>query len=224
MYGEKADMNDNYHIIRIQQYLNGTLSREEMHQMEREALEDPLLNDAIEGYRLQNKVDHGRLSLLQQRLAARIEGQQQERHTFYFGWQRLGVAATACVLMVLVLVLLWMRSHTTHTTPTEKEVVVELTAPETIAGIHAEPVMGKGLDAYPGTGWEQFNTYLAENKDNLPIAGKLVVTFDVDPTGKPTAVRTLDGANASLLAKVQRLLQEGPLWKGTKGKLTISVD
>src|SRR5690606_10025957 len=96
-------MGNNYNIIRIQQYLSGTLSREEMYQLEREALNDPLLNDAIEGYRQQENIDHGRLSLLQQRLAARIESQQQERNRFYFGWQRLGVAATACVLMVLVL-------------------------------------------------------------------------------------------------------------------------
>src|SRR5690606_11801989 len=119
-------MNNNYHIIRIQQYLNGELSDSEMYQLEREALDDPLLQDAIDGDRMQKEVSHRRLSLLQQRLAARIERQVKERDAFFFGWQRLGVAATACVLLVVVLVLLWLRNHPVQPRVTEKKVEVEL--------------------------------------------------------------------------------------------------
>src|SRR5690554_5306048 len=102
-------MTEHYNIVRIQRYLNGQLSKEEMHSMEREALNDPFLQDAIEGYRLQREVNHGQLSLLQQRLADRVARQKSERDRFYFNGQRLGVAATACVLFILVIVLVWMR-------------------------------------------------------------------------------------------------------------------
>lgn len=218
-------MNNNYNIIRIQQYLNGALSREEMYQLEREALEDPLLNDALEGYRLRNDIDHGRLSLLQQRLATRIESQQKERHTFYFSSQRLAVAATACVLMVLVLVLLWMRNGIDRPAATQKEVAVELASPAMVAGIHAAPATGEGpVDAYPQGGWEQFNAYLATHKSNQLAPGEIVLTFGIDASGKPTAIQAVGEISAPLFAEMQRLLQEGPTWHGTKAKITVAIE
>src|SRR3546814_17782188 len=127
-------MNTSYHIVRIQRYLNGELNRDEMYELEREALDDPLLQDAIDGYRLQKNVSHRQLSLLQQRLADRIAGQAKERNAFFFGWQRLGVAATACVLMVLVLVLLWMRHQPAQQRAAAQEVQVELSSEERSVG------------------------------------------------------------------------------------------
>lgn len=220
MYGKETGMNDNYHIIRIQQYLNGQLNNEEMYQLEREALDDPLLQDAIDGYRTQREVSHRRLSLLQQRLAARIEGKAKERDAFFFGWQRLGVAATACVLMVLVLVLLWIRNHHLQSTVTEKEVKVEL-AP-TIQ-VQAQAVDSKmGFDARPESGWEQFNTYLSENMETQVMTGNIVLAFKIDQQGKPYAIEEIGNAEASLAAEAKRLLQAGPLWKGTQAKIAIS--
>src|SRR5690606_20122474 len=154
-------MNNSYSIIRIQRYLNGELSREEMYELEREALDDPLLQDAIDGYRLQQHVSHRQLSLLQQRLASRIAGQAKERNAFFFGWQRLGVASTACVFMLLVLVLLWMRHPPARQQAADSEVQVELTAPESLVGIRVVAAIGAGLDAYPEGGWDTFNVYLA---------------------------------------------------------------
>lgn len=215
-------MNNNYHIIRIQQYLNGELSNDEMYQLEREALDDPLLQDALDGYRMQQQVSHRRLSLLQQRLAARIADQAKERDAFFFGWQRLGVAATACVLMVLVLVLLWMRNHHLQPKVTEKEVKVEL-APA--AQVHAE---GTGdereLDATPEGGWQQFNAYLSGIKETPAIKGKVVLAFKIDPAGKPYAIEAVGEADTLLITEAKRFLEEGPVWKGNKGKITLSFE
>lgn len=217
-------MNNNYNIIRIQQYLSGALSREEMHQLEREALADPLLNDAIEGYRLRNEVDHGQLSLLQQRLAARIEGQQKERHAFYFGWQRLSIAATACVLMVLLLVLLWMRSHINQPEAAHKEVAVELAGPEWVAGLRALPMEGDGLNAQPVDGWMQFNAYLAEQHKEAALRGEVTLVFDIDAQGKPTTIEGIGTANPDLVAEAERLLKAGPVWMGDRGKVVFSFE
>ncbi|GGC27622.1 hypothetical protein GCM10011386_19540 [Parapedobacter defluvii] len=215
-------MNNNYHIIRIQQYLSGELSSDEMYKLEREALDDPLLQDAIDGYRMQQNVSHRRLSLLQKRLAARIADQVKERDAFFFGWQRLGVAATACVLMVLVLVLLWMRNQHLQPKITEREVKVEL-APEAV--VHAAAMDRKmGFDASPEQGWQRFNAYLSENKETHAITGQIVLTFKVDHKGKPYAIEEVSAEDLVLVAEAKRLLQEGPRWNGTKGKIVISFE
>lgn len=212
-------MNNNYLIIRIQRYLNGELSREEMYELEREALDDPLLQDAIDGYRLQQRVSHRQLSLLQQRLADRITQQTKERHAFYFGWQRLGVAATACVLMVLVLVLLWMRNHPDPQRG-EKEVQVELAVPQAV-GIQALPITGTAFDAEPAQGWKAFNAYLAEHMGNELPKGEVLLAFTIDEQGRPAAIRDTEGAVAELLAEAKRLLDNGPTWKGNTGKIKL---
>ncbi|GGG84384.1 hypothetical protein GCM10007415_16920 [Parapedobacter pyrenivorans] len=217
-------MNENYHVIRIQQYLNGKLSREEMYQLEREALDDPLLQDALDGYGMQDEVSHRRLSLLQQRLAARIAVQAKERNAFYFGWQRLGVAATACVLMVLVLVLLWIRRHPETSRATEKEVHVELASPGSRVAIHAAAVEGDGLDALPEGGWEKFNAYLASAGSGTGATGKVTLAFDIDAQGKPTSIRETGNVDDRLSGAARRLLVGGPLWSGTRGVVAITFE
>ena len=214
-------MNNNYHIIRIQRYLNGELGEEEMYQLEREALDDPFLQDAIDGYRTQREVSHRRLSLLQQRLAARIEGQAKERDAFFFGWQRLGVAATACVLMVLVLVLLWMRNHRLQRA-TEKSVQVEL-AP--VAKVQAQAVTDDlAFDAAPVGGWEQFNAYLSEHTDIQVIRGEVVLAFKIDAQGRPYAIEEISNTEQSLVEEAKLLLQNGPLWRGNHAKISVSFN
>lgn len=122
-------MEANYTLLRIQQYLQGQLSPQEMNRLEREALEDPLLQDAIDGFRHAEKLDNRQLSLLQQRLEQRIAGRQEEKTVFYFGWQRLSIAATAGLLFILACILLWMIvnwQQKRHQAPTHKKVDVEL--------------------------------------------------------------------------------------------------
>jgi len=195
-----------------------------MYDLEREALDDPLLQDAIDGYRLQKHVSHRQLSLLQQRLADRIAGQARERNAFYFGWQRLGVAATACVLMVLVLVLLWMR-HQPVPKVTEKEVHVELTTPESLAQVHAIAASGPGLDAYPAGGWDKFNAYLNDTLVGTALKGKTTLAFDINTQGVPTNIRVIDDdSDTTLLSEIQQLLEHGPGWTGSKGQLEITVE
>ncbi len=216
-------MNNSYHIVRIQRYLNGELNSDEMYELEREALDDPLLQDAIDGYRLQKAVSHRQLSLLQQRLADRIEGQAKERNAFFFGWQRLSVAATACVLMVLVLVLLWMR-HQPTPPAAEKEVHVELTAPESLVSARAVTVTGPGLDANPEGGWNAFNVYLNDKLADTSLKGTAILTFDINTQGVPMNIQAVDEADASLLNEIRQLLEQGPRWTGSKAQVEITVE
>jgi len=216
-------MNSSYQIVRIQRYLKGELSRDEMYDLEREALDDPLLQDAIDGYRLQKDISHRQLSLLQQRLADRIEGQAKERNAFFFGWQRLSVAATACVLMVLVLVLLWMRNQPVPQVG-EKEVLVELAAPEVLVRAHAVAATGPGLDAYPEGGWDQFNAYLNDKLAGTSLTGKIALTFDINAQGVPMNIQAADGADTNSLNGVLQALEAGPRWTGSKGQVEITFE
>lgn len=216
-------MNNSYQIVRIQRYLKGELSRDEMYELEREALDDPLLQDAIDGYRFQKDVSHRQLSLLQQRLADRIEGQAKERNAFFFGWQRLGVAATACVLMVLVLVLLWMRNQPVPQAG-EKEVHVELVAPESLVRVHAVAATGSGLDAYPEGGWDRFNAYLNDKLAGTSLTGKTTLTFDISAQGVPMNIQAVDDADTNSLSGVLQVLEVGPRWIGSKGQVEITFE
>src|SRR5690606_18078491 len=103
-------MSKNYDILYIQQYLEGKLSPQDMHQLESDALEDAMLHDAIEGFRLSKSINHRQLSLLQQRLETRIEAQQVEKNTFFFTGQRLAIASVAGMLLIVFSVLFWMRN------------------------------------------------------------------------------------------------------------------
>lgn len=230
-------MDTNYNIIRIQRYLQGQLSPEEMYSLEREALDDPFLNDAIEGYRLQDEINHGKLSLLQQRLAARIENQRQERDRFFFGGQRLGIAATACVLFLLVVLLYWMRTYGPVGSTVEgqdagaREIDVELPVSESSSAgspdIRVSPLhLAGAVVAEPVGGWETFNAYIRQHtewsphvRDSLPPAGThFSVEFTITPSGRPESIRvdtvtTTGPVPVEVRQEIIRLLETGPSWQ-----------
>lgn len=117
-------MENNYQLSRIHNYVNGLMSRDEMHALEREALDDPFLQDAIDGYRMQNGVDVRQLSLLQQRLASRVEEGTALKNKRFFGWQRLAIGAAAAVMFITVCTLLLIRYMPQNRTSTLTEVEI----------------------------------------------------------------------------------------------------
>lgn len=230
-------MESNYNITRIQQYLLGQLSREEMHAIEREAIDDPLLGDAIEGYRLQNDVNHGRLSLLQQRLAHRIERQLRERNRFYFTSQRLGIAATAAVLFILVFLLFWMKSGkwpVAGTDEQEKEVQVETSIigelPKQLLITSTPPAdADRRVVATPVGGWSALGDHIQSSFDwgglfaATAVGDKYTLSFKIGDDWKPSNLLVTKGGepdesvNNRLVAEFKRILEAGPIWRGVEG-------
>lgn len=96
--------------LTIQQYLEGSLDKKLMHELERKALEDPFLADALEGYAQISRTDHG-LSILQRQLHERIMHQQENKKVFDLSWQRLSIAAAAAVMFIAAGILFWMNSQ-----------------------------------------------------------------------------------------------------------------
>lgn len=93
----------------IQQYLEGKLDPEVMHQLEKQALEDPFLWDALEGY-AEYKDPAANLSILQRQLHERIVHLQENKKVFDLSWQRLSIAAAAAVMFISAGILFWMNS------------------------------------------------------------------------------------------------------------------
>jgi len=96
--------------LTIQQYLDGTLDPKLMNALEQQALEDPFLAEALEGY-AQNVHKGNDLSILQRQLHERIMLLQENKKVYDFTWQRLSVAAAAAVLFISAGVLFWMNTQ-----------------------------------------------------------------------------------------------------------------
>lgn len=96
--------------LTIQQYLEGKLDPELAHQLEKQALDDPFLWDALEGYSVYRD-PAADLSILQRQLHERIVHLQENKKVFDLTWQRLSVAAAAAVMFVSAGILFWMNTQ-----------------------------------------------------------------------------------------------------------------
>ena len=98
MNNKKAD------ISQIRKYLKGELSATAMHQLEREALDDPFLMDALEGYEATGKDQQGNLN----ELADRLQERTAEKRGRVISWKVWSIAAS--VLVVLTIGGLWLKN------------------------------------------------------------------------------------------------------------------
>jgi hypothetical protein len=210
-------MSKQYDILHIQQYLEGRLSAKDMHQLELDALEDGMLNDAIEGFRLSKHINHKQLSLLQQRLEVRIEAQHTEKNRFYFTAQRLTIASVAGVLLIVIGVLFWMTNNPqllpgSSTTNSQHGMEVHIQA-------KADATLLSG-SLIPKDGWLNFNDYLSVNGVNIVEGEEVRIYFEVKDN-RPENIDVISSNDPVLSQELIRLLQEGPLWEGNSGELKI---
>lgn len=82
-------------ILQISKYLKGELDARAMHQLERRALDDPFLADAIEGFEQAKADQKTNLDELQDRLHKRIA--QKERRII--PWEPLSIAASILIII-----------------------------------------------------------------------------------------------------------------------------
>ncbi|HMR18323.1 MAG TPA: hypothetical protein PKA53_03400 [Sphingobacterium sp.] len=213
-------MESNYQLSRIHNYINGLMSKEEMHALEREALEDPFLQDAIDGYALQQGVDARQLSLLQKRLVSRVEAQAVGRDRRFYSWQRLAVGTTAAVMFVTVCILLLIK-YLPQQQPTAGLTEVEIMQENTYA-ISLQPYQE---GAEPVEGWTDYEIYLNKNfQGNHDEVGVLHVTFKIDGDGKPYDIQEeTNGKNHLSFDDLKVLLQNGPAWQGEQARIAVDI-
>ncbi|WP_164111236.1 MULTISPECIES: hypothetical protein [Sphingobacterium] len=212
-------MENNYQLSRIHNYVNGLMSREEMYTLEREALEDPFLQDAIDGYKLQKGVDVKQLSLLQQRLASRVNENVALKNKQFYSWQRLAIGMTAGVLFITVCTLLLIRYLPQRNSGlTEVEIMQDQVYSIGLANT------GK-YDGEPVNGWEQFEDYLTHSylgKNHKET--EILVYFKIDQGGRPYQISINQGDLAlDSFPELVELLKNGPKWRGAEVEMLIDV-
>lgn len=133
----------------IQQYLEGSLDPETMHQLEEKSLEDPFLWEALEGYSDHSGAAAG-LSILQRQLHERIVHLQENKKVFDLTWQRLSIAAASAVLFILAGILFWMNSQRSpEKLASGKQVEVNAIHPDSLSSVlsEASPVVAENRSA-----------------------------------------------------------------------------
>ena len=93
----------NYTAHDIERYHRGDMSAAEMHALEKAALDDPMLADALDGYLL-TPTPAADLEVLQERLQQRLEQKKEQRKVFFFSPQWMKIAA----LFILIAVAGWL--------------------------------------------------------------------------------------------------------------------
>ncbi len=187
-----------------------------MHALEREALEDPFLQDAIDGYKMQQGVDVKSLSLLQQRLERRIAEHAQRKNKFYFSWQRLAIGMVGAVMFIAVCTLLLIRYLPNRQSANVTE--VELMDDDlTQTAVHSLP----GGDARPVDGWNAFSAFVSEHYSGVNMEKRLEVRFKVGQYGLPYDIQPQVAKKQPIYEEIIQVLQKGPKWEGKEGHIEI---
>lgn len=208
-------MENNYQLSRIHNYVMGLMSKEEMYAIEREALQDPFLQDAIDGYKMQQGVDAKQLSILQQRLARRVETQKTDNNRRFFGWQRLTVALAAAVLFVVACSLVFFKFFSS-----QQEKKTEVILMEQQLRVDSRTLAKN--DAIPEMGWPQFNEELNSEVRDILSTEDVIVRFNVE-NGLATNVNVTGTSSPTVTQVISDFIQHKIKWNGTRGEISIKI-
>lgn len=118
----------------LEDYLDGKLDAKTMNRVEREALEDPFVAEALAGLSESPRRSLQSMSLLQKQLHERIAEHQSIKKTSVVTWQRLSIAAAAAVMFIAVSIMFWMResNHQKELAGRAKKVEVTIAPADTV--------------------------------------------------------------------------------------------
>lgn len=188
----------------LEDYLDGKLDDKMMYRVEREALEDPFVAQALAGLSQSPKRSRQSLSLLQKQLETRIAGHEESKKESVITGQRLSIAATAALIFILGGIIFWMKYNNNQKAKAPAVVEVNLDP------AHA---MDK---AKPTVGWPGYFSYLKENNQltKKETIGKSVeLSFTIGKNGRPENVRVYKSLGKAYDAEALRLLKAGPNWE-----------
>ncbi|TZF86107.1 hypothetical protein FW774_03375 (plasmid) [Pedobacter sp. BS3] len=173
--------NIDYSLIKA--YFEGRLDAKQQHTLEKQALNDPFLADAMEGYKHAMPAA-SQLSILQRQLEERIALQQERKNILGFTWQRISIAAAAGLMFLVAGMLFWLKSESNRNqmAATTKKVDVTLSNPK---DLQQEAAVKANTDTpllYPSPGTKEIParqhiakarpiTLAAQAKQNPAIAG-----------------------------------------------------
>ena len=171
----------------LEDYLDGKLDAKTMNKVEREALEDPFVAEALAGLSESPKRSLQSISLLQKQLHERIAEHQSVKKTSVITWQRLSIAATAAVMFIAVSIMFWMRenSHQEELArrPKKVEVTIAPTGPVAPPAIEAAPVIA--AETADGLKEKEINKAIKVAKTNAYAANVKAKSTTAQPVTAP---------------------------------------
>lgn len=209
-------MENNYQLTRIHNYVMGLMSKEEMYEIEREALNDPFLQDAIDGYRLQRGVDSHQLSILQQRLAKKIATKADDKKRRFYSWHRLTIGMAAAVLFLVASSLILFKYMVNHTHEKNTEVILM------DENMKVQSTIMDSANAVPNEGWEKFNEELNSELRDVQASGRVTITFDViDAVAENLHISP--NKDQELVEVLSNFMDQKVRWKGERGGIILDI-
>ncbi len=224
--------------ITIQRYLRGELDKTRMHELEKQALNDPFLAEAMEGYS-QVKSDSAGLSILQRQLHERISHLQENKKVFDLSWQRLSVATAAAVLFISAGILFWMNSQIApkQSTQNEKRVDVSIVPVDSLSreseNFQTAATLAKAdfEKATPTGGWDFYRNYvrkkIAGGASDFSEKGRVVVAFEVTSKSELRNFKIINGLSPVADSLAINLIRKGPKWRaapnGQASEISIKI-
>ena len=188
----------------LEDYLDGKLDAKMMYRVEREALEDPFVAQALAGLSASPKRSRQSLSLLQKQLENRIGEQEETKRKSVVTWQRLSIGATAALIFVLGSIMFWMKYNNNQKQKTPAVVEVNLDPARTMETMK------------PKIGWPGFFSYIKENNrlsKGTKIGSAVELSFTIGQDGKPTNIKVDKSLGKSYDEEAIRLIKAGPVWE-----------
>lgn len=222
-------MKNNINYQHIDNYLKGNLSAQEMYEFEKALMSDAFLQDAVDGYSHQQGVSAEKIFSLQQKLSKRVQERPSEKDSLYFGGIRLGFAATALVLFLLVLVLYFFKIGY-FDAPKSVENQVEVSLKTVNLDISLFHMPNETHQAVPIGGFENFTSYLKRNSDLFLLENtesRLVhalVQMKSDSSGDLSEVWVEGEFEEEIKMTLIRLFKEGPNWQLENNQGSIVVE
>ncbi len=209
-------MENNYQLTRIHNYVMGLMSKEEMYEIEREALNDPFLQDAIDGYRLQRGVDSHQLSILQQRLSKKIATKADDKKRRFYSWHRLTIGMAAAVLFLVASSLILFKYMVNHTHEKNTEVILM------DENMKVQSTIMDSANAVPNEGWEKFNEELNSELRDVQASGRVTITFDViDAVAENLHISP--NKDQELVEVLSNFMDQKVRWKGERGGIILDI-
>ncbi len=188
----------------LEDYLDGKLDPRMMYRVEREALEDPFVAQALAGLSQSPKRARQSVSLLQKQLETRIAGYDETKRASVITGQRLSIAATAALIFILGSIIFWMKYNYNQKSTVPAAVEVNLDPQHT---------MDK---AKPEVGWPGYFSYLREHNrltSGTKLGKSVELSFSIDNTGRPVNIRVVKSLGGKYDAEALRLIKAGPAWE-----------
>jgi lysophospholipase L1-like esterase len=190
----------------IRKYLAGELDDRAMHALERQALDDPFLAEALEGYGGHDPDQSAPLAELQQRLEQRVQQSRKGKlRLLYYRW-----ASAAAILVILGLSFLWINRQ--QSAEKRRELARSENIPESTYKSSAAPDSAATIQAPAATGvTEAPETLIAEADAPAPARktpahpAPALREAAKEAAGQPEAVMQEDRAAEAALADVKTL-------------------